>query len=110
MNLAGSDPVGVPGPERPVRGWGYNSKVVLADYRDFADNLRIDHAHNRLFQNLLSVGVFGTLPLIGLLLKHMGDLGRGRPAALSVLHHVHAGEPYARTPPSRATLKHAGGS
>jgi O-antigen ligase len=72
--------------ERPLLGWGYNSsKVVLANYRDFADNLRIDEAHNLLLQNLLSVGLIGTLPLIGLLLKLMADIGRDRPAALSVL-------------------------
>jgi O-antigen ligase len=72
--------------ESPIFGWGYNSsKVILTQHIGFANGLIVDQAHNLLLQNLLSVGFIGTLPLIGLFLKLVVDIARGRPAPLSVL-------------------------
>jgi exopolysaccharide production protein ExoQ len=72
--------------ESPFLGWGYNSsKVILAEHVGFANGLKVDSTHNLLLQNLLSVGFLGTLPLIGLFLKLMIDVGRGQPAPMSVL-------------------------
>lgn len=52
----------------PVFGYGYNSsKVVLGSHVGFSNGLMVDSAHNMYLQNLLSVGVLGTAPLIGLL-------------------------------------------
>ena len=53
----------------PIFGYGYNSsKVVLGSHIGFQNGLMVDSAHNLYLQNLLSVGVLGTLPLVGLLL------------------------------------------
>jgi O-antigen ligase len=72
--------------ESPLLGWGYNSsREILAHHVGFADGLVVDNAHNLLLQNLLSVGLVGTLPLAGLLLKLIVDIVRGRCAHLSAL-------------------------
>ena len=72
--------------ESPLLGWGYNSsKIVLAQHVGFANGLKVDNTHNLLLQNLLSVGFIGTLPLVGLFLKLVIDMARGRPAPLRVL-------------------------
>jgi O-antigen ligase len=53
--------------ESPVIGWGYNSsKVVLGQHLGFENGLMIDTAHNLWLQNMLSVGLLGTLPLVAL--------------------------------------------
>ena len=53
----------------PILGYGYNSsKVVLGTHLGFEDGLLVDAAHNLYLQNLLSVGVVGTIPLVGLLI------------------------------------------
>ncbi len=52
----------------PIFGYGYNSeKVVLGSHVGFSNGLMVDNAHNMYLQNLLSLGVVGTLPLVGLL-------------------------------------------
>ena len=52
----------------PILGYGYNSsKVVLGSHIGFENGLMVDSAHNMYLQNLLSVGVLGLLPLVGLL-------------------------------------------
>ena len=52
----------------PILGYGYNSsKVVLGSHIGFENGLMVDSAHNMYLQNLLSVGVLGLVPLIGLL-------------------------------------------
>lgn len=54
--------------QQPVLGWGYNSsKVVLGTHLGFGNGLMVDSAHNLLLQSMLSVGVVGTLPLVGTL-------------------------------------------
>ena len=52
----------------PILGYGYNSsKVVLGSHIGFENGLMVDSAHNMYLQNLLSVGLLGLLPLVGLL-------------------------------------------
>jgi O-antigen ligase len=52
----------------PFLGYGYNSsKAVLGNYFGFGDELMVDTAHNLYLQNLLSVGIVGTIPLVALL-------------------------------------------
>jgi exopolysaccharide production protein ExoQ len=54
--------------QAPLFGWGYNaSKVILPQYAGFSDGLLVDTAHNMLLQNMLSVGIVGTLPVVALL-------------------------------------------
>jgi len=72
--------------ERPFFGWGYgSSKVIFSRLLDLPWGLKIDQAHNLLLQNLFSVGLIGTLPLVGLLLKFLVDIAHGDPAPLNVL-------------------------
>jgi len=53
--------------ESPIFGFGYNSsKVVLGQHLGFENGLMIDTAHNLWLQNMLSVGLLGTLPLLAL--------------------------------------------
>ncbi len=52
----------------PIIGYGYNSsKVVLGSHVGFENGLMVDSAHNLYLQNMLSVGLMGTVPLIVLL-------------------------------------------
>lgn len=54
--------------EQPWLGWGYNSsKTILGQNYGFTNGLMVDTAHNLYLQNLLSVGFFGMLPLVALL-------------------------------------------
>jgi len=60
----------------PWIGYGYNSsKFILPDF-DGLPGLKIDEAHNMLLQNLLAVGVVGTIPLVALLLNLIVDYVR----------------------------------
>lgn len=63
----------------PIFGYGYNSsKVVLGSHIGFENGLMVDSAHNLYLQNLLSVGLLGTVPLL-LLLVHLGIRCATRP-------------------------------
>lgn len=67
--------------ESPLLGYGYNAtKVVLGTYYDLSNGLMVDSAHNMLLQNLLSVGVLGTAPLVALL-AYLGYRFLVRPVA-----------------------------
>jgi O-antigen ligase len=60
----------------PWVGYGYNaSKFILPDF-DGLPGLKIDEAHNMLLQNLLAVGIIGTIPLGGFLLQQLVDFVR----------------------------------
>jgi O-antigen ligase len=53
--------------ESPLLGYGYNSsKELLGQHLGFQYGLMIDTAHNLWLQNLLSVGILGTLPMAAL--------------------------------------------
>jgi len=50
--------------ESPISGYGYNSsKVILGQHLGFENGLMVDTAHNLWLQNMLSVGLIGTLPM-----------------------------------------------
>lgn len=68
--------------EQPWLGWGYNSgKVILGQNYGFTNGLMIDTAHNLYLQNLLSVGLVGTLPMAFLLIW-MGVQSLTRPVSV----------------------------
>jgi O-antigen ligase len=53
--------------ESPIVGYGYNSsKVILGQHLGFENGLMVDTAHNLWLQNMLSVGLIGTLPMAAL--------------------------------------------
>ena len=53
--------------ESPTVGYGYNSsKVILGQHLGFENGLMVDTAHNLWLQNMLSVGLIGTLPMAAL--------------------------------------------
>lgn len=60
----------------PWIGYGYNSSKFILPQFDGLPGLKVDEAHNMLLQNLLAVGVVGTIPLIGFLLTCLADYVR----------------------------------
>ncbi len=53
--------------ESPLAGYGYNSsKVILGNHLGFENGLMVDTAHNLWLQNMLSVGLIGTVPMAAL--------------------------------------------
>lgn len=60
----------------PWIGYGYNSsKFILPDF-DGLPGLKVDEAHNMLLQNLLAVGVIGTIPLLLMIVTMLTDFVR----------------------------------
>ncbi len=64
----------------PWIGYGYNSSKFILPQFDGLPGLKVDEAHNMLLQNLLAVGVVGTIPLVGFLFNLLADFVR-RPDA-----------------------------
>jgi O-antigen ligase len=64
----------------PWVGYGYNSSKFILPQFDGLPGLQIDEAHNMLLQNLLAVGVVGTIPLLLLFVQMITDFVR-RPYA-----------------------------
>ncbi len=60
----------------PWVGYGYNSSKFILPQFDGLPGLKIDEAHNMLLQNLLAVGVVGTIPLVAFLLTCVADFIR----------------------------------
>ncbi len=60
----------------PWIGYGYNSSKFILPEFDGLPGLKVDEAHNMLLQNLLAVGVIGTVPLLGMIFKMLTDLVR----------------------------------
>ena len=72
----------------PWFGYGYNSsKFILPNFYGLP-GLQVDEAHNMLLQNLLAVGIIGTVPLVCMLIRMVVDYFRrpsaGRDAYLSI--------------------------
>jgi len=72
----------------PWFGYGYNSsKFILPNFSGLP-GLQVDEAHNMLLQNLLAVGIVGTVPLVCMLVHMLVDYFRhpsaGRDAYLFI--------------------------
>ncbi len=60
----------------PWIGYGYNSsKFILPEFTGLP-GLKVDEAHNMLLQNLLAVGVIGTIPLLCMIFHMLTDFIR----------------------------------
>ncbi len=60
----------------PWIGYGYNSSKFILPQFDGLPGLKVDEAHNMLLQNLLAVGVIGTIPLVAFLITLVADFIR----------------------------------
>jgi len=60
----------------PWIGYGYNSSKFILPEFDGLPGLKVDEAHNMLLQNLLAVGVIGTIPLLCMILHMLADFIR----------------------------------